>query len=283
MVASELWYNKFKKTMGKASKMGSGCVYCSTGRCLTSFGDWNAEGPLRKWHSEWFNISKDQQDIHLSWMIGTSSVDDDSSVGGTDRIPTSSDDGNSSGSDEECTPEPPSKKPRRQYSLGQPRRAAHTFEFLGHTVCKKAALYLMRVGENRLERVRDGRLDGRRDAPHAPGQMTTSVWRFLWTLYHTVGEGMPDKFSFETDDVNTLTLRACKSLTRKTPASQPIQDQDIDVDKVVHSNSHEHDDDQHVRAIAGHAMYVVSQENPVDSVLVGPGIFRGPQRFLPPK
>ena len=52
--------------------------------------------------------------------------------------------------------------------------------------------------------------------------------------------------------------------------------------KTVPSNSHKHDDDQHVRAIAGHAMYVVSQENPVDSVLVGPGFFRGPLRFLPP-
>jgi hypothetical protein len=304
MATSELWYKKFKETLSKASKMDSACVYCSTGTCLTQFGDCAAEGQMRKWHREWSLISRGEQDIHLLWMfyagsgncvellpgacassrIDTSSVADDSSIDGDGRIPTSSDDGDSSAeeSDEESRPEPPSKKPRRQYSSGQPRRSACTFVFLGRTVCRMAALRLMRVGADRLERVRDGRLDGRRDAPHAPGKMSTSVWRFLWKLYHTVGEGMPDKFSFQKNDANTLTLGACKSLKRKAPGILPIQDEDIDVEETTPNNSHDQDDDDQMRAIAGHAMYVVSQENPVDSVLVGPGIFRGPLRFLPP-
>ncbi len=113
--------------------MDSACVYCSTGTCLTQFGDCAAEGQMRKWHREWSLISRGEQDIHLLWMfyagsgncvnllpgafassrIDTSSVDDDSPVGGEDRIPTSSDDGNSSvtESDEEALLNHPVRNP----------------------------------------------------------------------------------------------------------------------------------------------------------------------------
>jgi hypothetical protein len=322
MATGETWYNKFRQTARKVSKMGGGCIYCTTGDCLTTFADLSAESHLRKWHVEWFNMSKDQQDVHLLWMFYAgsgsctellagarpSSRIETSSDGSDERVPTSDDEQSSvskvsristSSVDEDGSAEnthlsfasdseaddiraPPSKRPRRQYNQGKPRRDACSFSFLGRKVCRVAALRLMRVGPDRLERVRDGRLDGRRDCPHAPSKMRSSVWRFLWTLYHTVGEGMPDKFSFSLADADTLVLGACKTLKRKAPSSHPIRPEDIDAEEATVTISRVRDDDQHARAIAGHAMYVVSHENPVDSALIGPGIFRGPLRFLPP-
>ena len=89
-------------------------------------------------------------------------------------------------------------------TMVRPRRSRWAIHFMGHTVCTKAAMTLMRVGTERLARVMDGRPDGRRDRPHVPGKMTTSVWRFLWRLYHSVAEGMPDKFNFASQDAQTM-------------------------------------------------------------------------------
>jgi hypothetical protein len=319
MATDEVWYKNFRDSVRKASKVGRGCTYCSTGDCIASFGDMAGEGQLRLWHRQWFNMTNAQQDVHLLWMFhsgpgscneqlpteragtrvdtssdepsedrtNTSSVDEASSDVRTD---TSTDDGDSSkeeltlhsGSEDEGNEPPASKKPRRQYNMGVPRRDPCSFSFLGRKICRTAALRLMRVGIDRSERVRDGRPDGRQDCPHAPGKMSTSVFRFLWTLYHTVGEGMPDKFSFQLGDANTLVIGPCKSLKRKQPASRPIQPDDVDAEEATTNIRQDRDDDQHVRAIASHAMYVVSQENPVDNAQLGPGIFRGPLRFLPP-
>ena len=187
------------------------------------------------------------------------------------RIPTSSD------SDEE----PPCKKPRRQYNAGQPRRAACSIRFLGHKICRHAGRHLMRVGDERLERVRDGIIDGRHDCPHTPGKMSTSVWRFLWTLYHTVGEGMPDKFNFAMKDAQTLVMGASKTLKRKSPLPGPIDPEDIDT-AVLSTVKLEEDEDNLTRSIAARATYVVSQSHPADQALLGPGMFTGPIRFLPP-
>ena len=83
--------------------------------------------------------------------------------------------------------------------------------------------------------------------------MTTSVWRFLWTLYHTVGEGMPDKFNFEMQDAKTLVLAARKTLKRKGPNPLPTMPDEIDT-QTVSTFSIVQDDEQQVRAIANHAM-----------------------------
>jgi hypothetical protein len=309
MASDEEWYKKFRGSVRKASK-GNGCIYCSTGNCFTAFGDPEGENELRKWHREWSIMSLVEQDVHLLWIFhaGSGSCDEllpdassridtsiDESDGSEDRIPTSENDDSESDariatssedhdsdSDADSSSASPSKRPRREYNSGKPRREACGFAFLGHKICRTAALRLMRVGINRLERVRDGRLDGRRDCPHVPGKMETGVWRFLWTLYHTVGEGMPDKFSFSKGDADTLVIGACKTLKHKAPGARLIEREDIDAMEATINKNAEPDVDQHERAIASHAMYVVSHENPVDSALVGPGIFRGPLRFLPP-
>ena len=256
-------------------------------------------------------MTRDQQDTHLLWMfhadphcgpgvspeveprIPTSpdssripttpvSTDDDDDVEES-RIPTTpvsadSDDDDDDGRDVE---EPPRKKARCQYNAGKPRRSAFSLRFLGQNVCKAAAQHLMRVGDDRVERVRQGIVDGRHDRPHAPGAKTTTVWKFLWTLYHTVGEGMPDKFSFAMKDAKTVVLGASKSLKRKSPLPCSIEPEDIDT-QVISSISLDQDDAQQERSIASHAIYLVSRQCPVDAAMVGPGLFRGPLRFLPP-
>ncbi len=199
----------------------------------------------------------------------------------SDRISTSSDSDDDEEDDADEVEEPPHKKNRCQYNAGKQRRSVFSIRFLGQSICKIAARRLMRVGDERVERVRNGIVDGRHDRPHVPGKMTTSVWKFLWTLYHTVGEGMPDKFSFELKDAETLNMGASKSLKRKSPLPGPIQPEDIDAE-VISKISLDQDEAQQERSIASHATYLVSQQNPVDAALVGPAIFRGPLRFVPP-
>lgn len=95
---------------------------------------------------------------------------------------------------------------RRPYNAGRPRQPKHMVKFLGKPVCFQAARDLVGVGWAHLYRLKDGRIDGRSDgtkrakgplglAPQATAM--PSVLRFLWQLYHSVGEGMPDKFAFE--------------------------------------------------------------------------------------
>lgn len=279
---------------------------------MTYFATEDAAEQLGTWHRQWRNMTRVEQDVHLLWIfqadphsntapmapderIPTSSDDDDSKDMGeppckkprshspmvhVERVPTSSDEGSDEGDDGDMG-EPLCKKPRSQYNAGKPRRDAFSICFLGHGMCKAAARFLMRVGDDRIERVRNGIMDGRRDRPHAPGKMMTSVWRFLWTLYHTVGEGMPDKFNFEMRDAKTLVLAARRTLKRKGPDPLPIMPDEIDTFTTSTFNIVD-DDEEQVRAIANHATYVVSQQHPADSALVGPTMFRGPLRFLPP-
>ena len=91
---------------------------------------------------------------------------------------------------------------RRPYNAGRARQASFYMEFLGKQVCFQAARDFIGVGLSRLYRIKDGHSDGRSDGTkRARGTntapMMASVLQFLWQLYHSVGEGMPDKFSFE--------------------------------------------------------------------------------------
>ena len=100
--------------------------------------------------------------------------------------------------------------PRRPYNAGRARQAKHSVTFLGKRVCFHAARDFVGVGLTRLYRLKDGHIDGRSDSTkRARGPMglapqaakAASVLRFLWAQYHSVGQGMPDKFTFERPDL----------------------------------------------------------------------------------
>lgn len=99
---------------------------------------------------------------------------------------------------------------RRLYNAGRPRQLTGGVKFLGKSVCFQAARALVGVGLKRLYRLKDGLTSGHSDltiankrAKKGPVSLRhnatkmPSVMQFLWELYHSVGEGMPDKFAFE--------------------------------------------------------------------------------------
>ena len=171
--------------------------------------------------------------------------------------------------------------PRAPYKGGKRRRAQYALSFLGVLVCLKAAMALMRVGQERLDRVRDGRPDGRRDRPQLPGKMTASVWHFLWRLYHSVGEGMPDKFDFAQQDAQTMVIVARGNRCKK-PLHRSITAEDVDVEADMVPQGSVNTGEEEVRAIAAHAMHVECMRTPAEAVITGPGLFVGPRRYLPP-
>ena len=101
-----------------------------------------------------------------------------------------------------CAASAPARCPRRPYNAGRPRQPSFFMEFLGKQVCFQAARDFIGVGVGRLYRLKDAHSDGRSDGARRPrgavaAPMSASVLQFLWQMYHSVGEGMPDKFSFE--------------------------------------------------------------------------------------
>lgn len=273
-------------------RRGKGCKWCQR-NCLLAFASHQRAEELKQWHTQWQSMSNKEQDAHLLWIFqgsvaGTHWV----AAGGASPVPTSTSsvscDSDSASdrsglgrhtststpsplsspdvSDDEESVNVPQSKRRRLYKGGAERRESYAIHLLGVPICRKAALCLISVGEGRVQRVLDGRVDMRTLRPQQPGPQLSSVWRFLWTLYHNVAEGLPDKFSFATGDVQTGGLVVSTSKDRQA--------------KAVLRLSPEEEDQS--RAIAAHAMYLESGRCPSSAVSVGPGIFRGPLRFLHP-
>ena len=295
------WYANLQREVSTLRQRGRGCKWCSQS-CLSDFADWDQLQQLRRWHDQWRDVPTKDQDIHLLWMFGrdahstTAAVSTDDVVG-TKVSTSSSDDSDCDAQDlrealvsgvgvvgtqvstsdasSACTsgtddgpgkpPEQPLKR-RRKYNAGKTRRLPYSTSLLGVKVCERAAECLIRVGPNRLRRIFDGRPDGRSCRIRCPGPAISSVWSFLWTLYHNVAEGLPDKFSFAFGDVSSSALVA---KTSKRQAPKHVLRVDVD-------------DEEQTRAIAAHAMCIESSRCPADAVLMGPGVFRGPLRFLHP-
>ena len=312
------WWTKFRGGLRRLLESKRGCFHCKRGTCYVPFQDTSMQEHLRTWHQQWALMSADTQDAHLLWIFHgdptggeveirlgdspskSSRVDEDrvptdsaesSSPRGHDlvhtesehlseeRIPTASSDSSDCSSKVNLvssSDEPQKRKPRRKYNRGQTRRPHMAIHFMGHMVCCVTARVLMRVGAPRLTRVLDGRQDGRRDRPRLPGKMTTSVWRFLWRLYHNVAEAMPDKFDFASEDAQTMIVAVAGSRSKQITLQQV---------RPEHNDPEEQEDgrdDDEARAMAGHAMLMEGQRNPTEAGLVGPGMFTGPLRFLPP-
>lgn len=184
---------------------------------------------------------------------------------------------------------------RRQYNGGRTRKAARAVELFGHQVCFAAALAFTGVGRDRLYRIKDGLMDGRRDGTRGLGPLgsnprattTSSVLRFLWRLYHSVAEGMPDRFTFERRDIVTPILepsgaRRIRSRTARTASvkvkacnSESEGDESDAVDPEAQLRKQE-------CAIASSILYAESRHHAPEAIQVGPGMLPGPLRFLPP-
>ena len=295
---------------------GRGCRHCCR-HCLIQFADKLQD--LQEWRQQWAYLNSDVQDAHLAWMffhkarhdalpstglvptrVETESEDDSdeartkkrrlqtsSEASWTsddevppERVPTSSESASSAplDIDSDTNVSVHDKPKRKQYNAGQSRRPVLSFEMLGLHVCIPTARDLVGVGKARLRRVQESAPDGRVGRKFRPGLKQASVWIFLWKLYHSVAEGMPDKFNFEQDDAQTVVIRATKALGKRGPKMRSVNTLELDhIDHDVRASSEEE-----VRAIAAHAMYLESLRNPSDAALVGPGMFRGPLRFLPP-
>ncbi len=307
---------RFRALLARCEALNRGCAYCKSGDCIRGFA--GKEEELVQWLKQFRALSKLQQDAHLMWMFWSGALDEldlpehvpttsvtesESSKGGKSQVATSPETSSdrdtrpgpkrrrvetssessdlarmetssssaspvinlgSSKAAQSSRPTPP--RPRRKYNAGKKRRAKHSMLVLGQPVCRLAGKFLVGVGAERLERIRDHRPDGRQDRPNVPGKMAASVWKFLWSLYHQVGDAMPDKFDFSRLDCKTKLLAVAPDRTvRATQVSTAVSDLDAEE-----------------RHIAAQAIYIESSRAPHEAALSGPGMPRGPLRFLPP-
>ena len=92
--------------------------------------------------------------------------------------------------------------------------------------------------------------------------------RFLWRKYHFDAEGLPDRFSLQWHDAETLTIGPNQTLVPARSASSAL---DFDADRVQ---------EEEARAIAGLALYIASAHEPNSMVSLGPGAHGGPVRYI---
>ena len=183
--------------------------------------------------------------------------------------------------DDPATPAPAPKR-RRQYTSrrrgGWPQPTVPVQGVLTRkslSICRKAAEFLIGVGSPRVQRVLSGRADGRLKGMRLPnsGVPCTSspravCLRFLWRKYHFDAEGLPDRFSLQWHDAETLTIGPNQTLV---PARSASSAQDFDADRVQ---------EEEARAIAGLALYISSAHEPNSMISLGPGAHGGPVRYI---
>ena len=181
--ADKGWWNKFRHGLKSLPASKSGCRYCKDGNCYQPCHDDQRQQNLRTWHEEWASMNAETQstmnasgvheclDDRLSSestgsQLGNSAraqdrVDTTSDESSGSRLPTSVvDTSDSSGKVDLCSSaeEHETEKPRRTYNRCKTRSSRWAIKFLGHMVCQKAAMSLMRIGPDRLAKVMAGKL-----------------------------------------------------------------------------------------------------------------------------
>ena len=158
-----------------------------------------------------------------------------------------------------------SRQSRRSYST---RSSGNTAKFAGREVCLRALRSLLGVGETTLQRMRRGEgvytNKDRAPLPKHPsfgftirGEVATKwmgVVMFMWYVYHSCAEHMPDNFRAATKDG---AFRA-----------------------VAHARS-QGDDDASLRAVNSFMRTLSTQSSDIDVHTIGPGTFAGERRCLP--
>lgn len=148
---------------------------------------------------------------------------------------------------------------RRKYT----QRTSESFQFLGRDVCFAALSRLVGVGSSTLQKIRQGLPTftncARPSLPKHPqygftmrgeGQATwESVLSFLWEIYHSTAEVLPNRYAMPGQDVEP-----------------PFPDADsTEIDRIVE----------------GFSRTVQVSSNDANLLLTGPGTFSGPVRMLP--
>ena len=171
---------------------------------------------------------------------------------------------------------------RRRYGDGHPRQARFSVNLMGHAVCMKAAKALIGIGFGQLYRIKDGLADGRSDGTRRVrgsgvalnATKMPSVLSFLWQLYHSVGEGMPDRFSFKRNDAKTPVLLqddedpqgSLREVARSGSESEG---------RVSGSESEERplrELEEETRCVTAAVLYAESARLPPEAALHGPGM-----------
>ena len=158
-----------------------------------------------------------------------------------------------------------SRQSRRSYSA---RRTQDSASFVGREVCLRAMRSLLGIGETTLQRMRQGERvytnNTRAPLPKHPsfgftirGEVAAKwmgVAMYMWYVYHSCAEHMPDNFRAATKDGG---FRAV--------ADARLQG----------------DDDAHLRAINSFMRTLTTQSSDIDVHTIGPGTFSGERRCLP--
>lgn len=151
-------------------------------------------------------------------------------------------------------------------------RRAEDLMFLGRPVCLKAGCRLIGIGQKVLQRLRSGQCGYKGQRAPAPKHPTfgfslrgsasekwPSVLMFLWLIYHSSAEHMPDSS-------HSLRKPSVKNLAEsETPFGEGVACDDDEVD----------------RRINGFMTSLHRYRSDVDVHLIGPGTFKGERRELP--
>ena len=164
--------------------------------------------------------------------------------------------------DDECPDAPASS---RAYS----RRRQDKFEFLGKAVCSRACSRLLGVGQNTIQKLRQGEavftMKERAPLPKHPtfgfalrgecGQKWASVVLFLWLVYHSSAESLPTDF---------------------VSAFKNSQSEESDFPQLDHEER-----DEVLRSVNGFMRSLHQYNSDIEAHMIGPGFFRGERRNLP--
>ena len=178
---------------------------------------------------------------------------------------------------------PATRSYRRQINRKHPSIDLGTIIFPPGTlkVCRKSALHFLGTSETRVRRVCDGLPDGRTRGHRLPNDHPSfsKQWLvclvFLHNLWHYFGEGLPDRFSFETGDgcASRLTL----GTGTKPSTSRDHRGSEFESDTDSEASDADEEDE---RALSALSLHIHSVEQADTHGLRGPGLGRAPCRYI---
>lgn len=249
---------------------------CTAGTCYTQFANAADMGCITESRAMLETLSPAERDIHLEMLFMDGSVTQQrarqtlaashervdgpagelliASDGEPEELELLRTSGAESIGSSEHNAEPPAKR-RKAYAKRKTSRT-NAAEFAGRPVCQRALQGLLGVGTSTLQRIRHGQRRMSRSEPMHPRlgfSMILKQWHkwpsvllFLWMVYHSAAEGLPDHV--------------------------------IRVSNLLDSPFKREDDIQ--RAVQGAVLDLATYGRDPRAWLTGPGYFDGPRRYL---